>query len=90
MARTVKNPKQMGHRRLLLQREKAQSRRRSGDGLVWFTRTPGSFSIPKTRQEDVEGGHEACRTRRTPGQIAKFHSFTFVTHVGHGGPGCSK
>jgi len=29
----------------------------------------------------MEGGHEACRTTRTSGQIAEFHPVTFAAHV---------
>ena len=34
IARTMKNPKKRDHGRLLQQREEAQSRRQSGNGLV--------------------------------------------------------
>jgi len=90
MTRTANNPKNRDHGRLLQQCEKSQSRRRSEDGLVWSTRTPGGPSIPASIPEDVESRHKACRISRASGQIPEFHSASFVAHVNHGGPGCLK
>jgi len=90
MTRTANNPKNRDHGRLLQQCEKSQSRRRSGNGLVWSTRTPGGPSIPETRPEDINSGYNTCRVTRASGQIAELHSVIFVTHVNHGGPCCLK
>ena len=88
MARTTKNPRNRDHGRVLWQCEKAQSGRRYGDGLVWFTRRLGNLSIPEARPEHVEGGHKARRVTRTSSQIVELHSAAFAAHVNHRGPGC--
>ena len=89
MARATKNPRNRDHGRVLWQlRKKAQSGRRYGDELVWFTRRLGNLSIPEAILERVEGGHKARRVTRTSSQIAELHSTTFVAHVNHRGPGC--
>ena len=51
---------------------------------------PGSLSILETGPEDVEGRQKARRITRASGQIAEFHSTTFVAHVNDGRPGCMK
>jgi len=62
MAMRTKNTKNRDHGFPLQQREKAQSGRRSGDGLVWSARNPGhsglsgGLSIPETKPEGPSGG----------------------------------
>ena len=90
MTRTANKPRNRDHGRLLQQCETSQSRRRSGDRLVWSTRTPGSPSIPETRADDMKSGHNTRRVARAAGQIAELHSVTIVTRVNHGGPGYLK